>query len=84
MDVIFTKLKIDRISCKHHVRGYFMFNGRKQFIVYYSFSKKDIPKFVVVKMAKAMFLDIKQFIRMGKCKISYDEYVEILRGKNVL
>ena len=84
MDTVFDKLNVERVECKHHVRGFFCHDGRRVLPIYYSFGSKDIPGFVSKKIAKAMGLSESDLIKMARCKISLEDYVKILQQRGWL
>lgn len=84
MESIFRKLIIEKNRCSHHVKGYFVYEGKKIAQVYYSFGSKEIPKAVYRKIAESMYLTDGQLRQMAKCKISRSQYIEILMEKNLL
>lgn len=84
MESIFTKLNVEKVDCKHHVKGYFRYDGSRIAPIYYSFGSKDIPAFVVKKIAKAMGLSDVELLKMSRCKISRDDYVKILQDRGWL
>lgn len=84
MERVFNKLNIERVECKHHVRGYFLHNGERLFPVYFSFGRGEVPGFVAEKMAKSMALSLDELRRMAKCKISAARYADILVERGIL
>lgn len=84
MDIIFRKLDVEQVECKHHVRGYFCIDGVRVLPIYYSFGRKDLPSFVIGKIARAMGLSEQELVTMGKCKISKIEYIDLLRERSII
>ena len=84
MERVFNKLSIEVVDCKHHVRGYYVHEGKRLLPVYYSFGSSDIPGFVTAKIARSMCLSEDELVRMAKCKISASQYKEILSSQGVI
>ena len=84
MDRVFGKLQVEKVKCTHHVRGYYLVDGKKALPIYYSFGNKDIPGFVAQKMAKSMGLKRSELQKMAKCKISKNEYDELLKERGLI
>ena len=81
MERVFRKLEVEKVKCSHHVRGYYMVDGKKAFPVYFSFGSKDIPGFVATKIAKSMGLELSELVKMAKCKISKEEFDRLIRDR---
>ena len=80
----FSKFNLREVKCKHHIKGYFEVDGVVYFQLYYSFGSKDIPKFVVEKLARACGLSRGEFVEFSKCRISIDEYFVIAKKRGVI
>ena len=84
MDALFKKLEVEKVHCEHHIRGYYTHNGKRIFPIYYSFGRKQIPKFVAAKISRSMGLSSKELYKMAKCKISSEEYAIILKERGLI
>jgi hypothetical protein len=81
---IFKKLQIEVVSCKHHVRGFLVVDGRRVLPLHYSNGRKDLPGSVPHLFRKALHLTVEEFAVMVGCTMGRDEYVELLKQRNIL
>ncbi len=79
LDSVFQKLKIEKKSCKHHVKGYLVENGVKILPLRYSFGSKGMKGRSLQLFRKSMSLDASQFSAMVSCTMTRDEYIETLQ-----
>lgn len=83
LERVFTKLKVQRTSSNHHVKGFLVDKGVKLYPpVYYSKGRGELPLFVQEKLRKALYLDRKEFSTLCRCKISHEEYYKIRRKRD--
>ena len=80
---IFSKLKM-RIEQTHHKNAYFEYEGILYLKTRISHGKGDIPKPVTERIRKQLFLDRSQFKDLVDCPLGYEEFVEILKEKNII
>lgn len=79
---MFNKMKATKKDCKHHIRAFIEIGHDVTIPVFVSHSSKEVPYFVIEKIAKSFNLDKPSFVSLCKCKISRDEYFEIQRDKS--
>ena len=80
---IFTKLNLQLRSTTHKY-GWLVVNGNKILRVHFSHGKGDIPKKIIHKIRGQLKLSEDDFIKLIKCPLSYDAYIEILKDKGYL
>ncbi len=83
MRSVFSKLKM-RIAHTHHKIAYFEYKGTEYLKTRVSHGQGDIPKPVIDRIRKQLFLNRSQFKDLVKCPLGYDEFVVILKGKNII
>lgn len=81
---IFSKLQIELVSCKHHVRGFLVVDGRRILPVHYSNGHKEFPAGVPHKFRKSLYLDVEEFLDLLHCTLSRERYIELLRQRGVI
>lgn len=80
----FTKLSLREVRCKHHIKGYFVREGVVYFQFFYSHGSKDVPQFVVEKLARVCGLSVQEFTRFSRCKISRAEYIDMAKQRGII
>jgi hypothetical protein len=78
---VMTKLGVELVECKHHIRGFVLMNGRRLFPIHCSNGHKDMPKGVAHMFRKSLKLSMEEFARLCGCTLGFAEYVSILRQK---
>ena len=73
-----------RIDYTHHKNAYFEYNGKEYLKTRISHGEGEIPKPVVERIRKQLFLNQSQFRDLVKCPLGYDEFVEILKRKQIV
>ena len=81
---ICNKLQIELVSCKHHVRGFLVVDGRRVLPVHYSNGRKDMPADVPHKFRRSLHIDVEEFFRLLRCTLSRDQYVTLLRERGLI
>ena len=81
---IFNKLKIEMKSIKHHISGWFTYEGRKILPVYFSHGMGDMPGKVGDKFRQSFKVDEEQFKGLRDCPIDRDAYIKILKEKRII
>jgi len=79
----FAKLKM-RIEPTHHKIAYFEYDGIEYLKTRVSHGEGEIPKPVVERIRKQLFLNHTQFQDLVKCPMGYDEFVTALKEKGVI
>jgi hypothetical protein len=80
---VLNKLKM-KIEKTHHKNAYFEYNGKLHLKTRISHGKGDIPKPVIERIRKQLFLDHSQFKDLVNCPLGYEEFVEILKDRNII
>ena len=83
MEKVFRKLSLDVRSTGHNY-GWLVFGGKKILRVHYSHGKGDIPEKVTNKIRGQLKLTQEDFKGLVACPLTYEAYVEILRGKGLI
>ena len=78
------KLEIELVECKHHIRGFVTYNGRRLFAVHCSYGTKDLPGNVPHLFRKSLRLSTSEFEILRSCKINRERYLEILKERGLL
>lgn len=81
---IFSKLRVEAKRSSHHVAGFVVVNGVKVLPVHYSFGKKALPGNVPQRFRQSLRLTTPEFANLKSCKLSRDDYIELLRLKGIL
>lgn len=84
MQIIFDKLDVAPINCKHHVRGYIKYHDRILFPLFFSFGRGDLPQIVFEKIARTMHLTKDELTQLARCKISKQEYFARLINEGII
>lgn len=79
----FSRLRM-RIEATHHKIAYFEYEGIEYLKTIVSHGEGDIPKPVVERIRKQLFLNHAQFQDLIKCPMGYDEFVAALQQKGVI
>lgn len=79
----FSKLRM-RIEHTHHKIAYFEYNGIQYLKTRVSHGEGEIPKPVVERIRKQLFLNQLQFRDLVKCPLGYDEFVAVLKDKGII
>jgi hypothetical protein len=80
---VFSKLKM-RIEPTHHKIAYFEYEGIEYLKTRVSHGEGEIPKPVVERRPKQLFLNQHQFRELVKCPMGYDEFVAALQEKGII
>lgn len=80
---VFSKLRM-RIESSHHKNAYFKYKGIEYLKTRVSHGEGEIPKPVIERIRKQLFLNQSQFRDLVKCPLGYDEFVIILKGKGII
>lgn len=80
---VFSKLKM-RIEATHHKIAYFEYQGVEYLKTRVSHGEGEIPKPVVERIRKQLFLNQTQFQDLVKCPMGYDEFVAALQEKGII
>jgi len=68
-----------------HKRVEFWYNGKlTRCRTKFSHNGQEINDYLISEMAKQVSLSKKEFVEFAKCNLSEDEYVTILRTKNII
>lgn len=81
---VLSKLKFELVECKHHVRGYFVLDGKRLFPVHYSNGRKDMPGSIPHLFRKSLNLSVEEFRELLRCTLDRDMYIAILDKKGLL
>ena len=81
---VLSKLKFELVECKHHVRGFFVLDGKRLFPVHYSNGRKDMPGNIPHLFRKSLNLSAEEFHDLLKCTIDRNMYLAILHKKGLL
>lgn len=80
---MFSKLRL-HIEHTHHKNAYFKYEGIEYLKTRVSHDEGEIPKPVVERIRKQLFLNQSQFRDLVKCPLGYDEFVAILKEKGII
>jgi hypothetical protein len=83
MRSVFSKLRM-RIEPTHHKIAYFEYEGIEYLKTRVSHGEGEIPKPVVERIRKQLFLNQAQFHDLIKCPMGYNEFVAALKDKGVI
>ncbi len=83
MRSVFSKLKM-RVEKTHHKIAYFEYKGIEYLKSRISHGEGDIPKPVVERIRKQLYLNQSQFNELVKCPLGYDEFISILKDKKII
>ena len=72
------KLDVEVVKCKHHVRGYVCYEGKRILPLRCSFGNKDVPGPVPHRFRKSLKLTVREFEELRDCTLSRDDYLVIL------
>ena len=67
-----------------HLNGWLEHNGKKLFPVRLSYGSGDVPGKVSDKIRQQYKLNEEQFGSLRDCPLSYEGYIEILKGKGLV
>lgn len=82
---IFRKLEFDcRPPSKHHVRGWFVHEGKKILKAYYSFGRGTMPARVGDKFRQSLKVNEGQFTGLRDCPMDKLQYIEVLKEKKMI
>ena len=81
---VFTKLKIETVECKHHVRGFLVVDGKRVLPLHYSNGRKEMWGSVAHLFRRSLHLSQTEFEDLVRCPLSREQFVEILRSKDLL
>ena len=76
---VFRKLEIQTVTCKHHVRGFLVVDGKRVLALHYSNGRKDMPGRVPQLFRQSLHLSLEDFSTLMGCTLSRAEYISILR-----
>lgn len=77
------KLKVNLRDGKH-LNGWVEHEGKKLLFVRLSKGEGDVPGTVADKIRQQYKLNEEQFGKLRDCPLSYEGYIEILRGKGLV
>jgi hypothetical protein len=77
------KLDFELVECKHHIRGFFVIDGKKSFAVHCSFGNKDLPGDVPHRFRKSLHLTELEFHELVSCHIDRRRYEQLLRSRGI-
>jgi hypothetical protein len=80
---VLKKLQFELVECDHHVRGFFVLEGKKLFPVHYSFGRKDMPGNISHRFRNSLNLSLEEFAELMRCTLDRQAYLEILRKKGL-
>ncbi len=78
---IFTKLEVSPRKSAHHVAGVVAVDGVGHFPVHYSHGKKGLHGRAAQSFRRSLQLAPKEFAVLKRCRMSRDEYFDIVRGR---
>ena len=81
---VLAKLKFELVECKHHVRGFFVVDGKRLFAVHYSNGRKDMPGSIPHRFRKSLNLSVDEFHELVGCTLGLEEYKKLLSEKGIL
>lgn len=81
---VFAKLKVETVECKHHIRGFVVVDGRRVLSLHFSNGRKDMWGSVAHLFRRSLHLSQSEFEELVRCTLSREEFVEILRSKDIL
>jgi len=80
---VFSKLRM-RIEETHHKNAYFDYEGIEYLKTRVSHGEGEIPKPVVERIRKQLFLNPSQFRDLVKCPLGYFGFVTILKEQGII
>jgi hypothetical protein len=83
IEKIFRKLNLEVRSTKHNY-GWLLVDGKKILRVHYSHGSGDIPDKIVNKIRGQLKLSKKDFRDLIRCPLTYQDYIAILRDKEII
>jgi hypothetical protein len=81
---LMTKLGVELVECKHHVRGFIVYEGRRILPIHCSFGSKELPGHVPQLFRKSLKLTMAEFLVLKSCRIDRTAYLELLKQKGIL
>lgn len=78
---IFVKLEVNPRRSTHHVAGVVVVDGVGHFPVHYSHGRKGLHGRAAQSFRKSLHLEPKEFAVLKRCKMSRDEYFDIVRER---
>jgi hypothetical protein len=82
-DRVFLKLGL-KVRSTSHCFGWLMVNDKKILRVHYSHGKGDIPEKITQKIRGQLKLAPQDFKALIDCSLSFQDYLEILKNKNLI
>jgi len=67
-----------------HILYIFMHKNKKICETHMSRNDQDLNDYLIGKMSKQLYLNKKDFIRLIDCPMSEEEYIKILKDKDIL
>jgi hypothetical protein len=80
---VFHKLALEVRSTGHNY-GWLTVNDKKILRVHYSHGKGDLPDKIMHKIRGQLKLSEKDFRDLIACPLTYEEYLDILKGKGLV
>lgn len=81
---LMSKLRLEMVECKHHVRGFVTHNGRRLFPVHCSFGNKNLPGNVPQQFRQSLCLTPEEFAYLRSCSLDQEGYIALLRSKRII
>ena len=78
---IFERLEMQPIETTHHIRGYFVVDGRRIFALHFSRGKRHLPPQATHIFRRALGLNVSDFARLRQGSMTRSEYVELMKMK---
>ncbi|MBF0565983.1 MAG: hypothetical protein HQK89_12145 [Nitrospirae bacterium] len=72
-------MKVEEKPSKHHVAGCIVIDGKKALPVHYSNGDGDMPAKIGDKFRKCFKLDEDDFRTLKGCKMTREEYIDLIR-----